>query len=130
MAFTTIPSSEQMVSMFKNGRSKERNAGMNGRHRQRKRVRSISIARTKTKIFFLLESQSKSDIIVRNGTEKRLRMLGITWGKALSLVIRQINMKEWLNIGRSVPKRSICLCREALTSTNTSWNKRKNTMKV
>lgn len=45
------------------------------------KVTNISTARTKTKNFFLLESQSKSDIIARNGIEKRLMMLGTIWEK-------------------------------------------------
>lgn len=37
MGFTIIPSLELTALMFKNGLSKERNAGMNGRHRQYKK---------------------------------------------------------------------------------------------
>lgn len=45
------------------------------------KVTNISTARTKTKIFFLLESQLRSGTIVRNGIEKRLMMLGTIWEK-------------------------------------------------
>lgn len=41
-------------------------------------------------------------------------------GKSVEFRIRQMNMKEWPNIGISVPTQSICLCQKVSTSTNTS----------
>ena len=49
----TTPSFGLTVLMYKSGQNKKRNAGMNGHHRQRKRVMNISIARTKIGISFL-----------------------------------------------------------------------------
>ena len=82
-------------------RSKELNAGVNGHHRQRKRVMSSSIVRTKIEISFLLESQSRSGTIVKNGIEKRLMTLGTIWAKVLSSATRLPNMRERRNIGRA-----------------------------
>ena len=48
----------------------------------------------RTKIFFLLESQSRSGTIVKNGIEKRLMMLGTIWEKVLNLATRLPNTKE------------------------------------
>lgn len=59
VAFTTIPSSEQMVSMYKNGQGKERNAGMNGHYQQHKRAMNIFRNQTNIAISFLWVSLSK-----------------------------------------------------------------------
>ena len=85
-----------------------------------KKVTNISTARTKTKIFFLLESQSRSGTIVKNGIEKRLMMLGTIWEKVLNLATRLPNTKELPNIGKKRQTLSIFLCRKVSISTNTS----------
>lgn len=59
-AFIITPSSELTDLMCRNGPSKEPSAAMVGPSLPDKKVTNISTARTKTKIFFLLESQSKS----------------------------------------------------------------------
>ena len=55
MGFTITPSLELTALMFKNGLSKERNAGMNGRHRQYKKVMSIFRNQINIAISFLCE---------------------------------------------------------------------------
>lgn len=59
--FTIIPSLELTALMFKNGLSKERNAGMNGRHRQYEKVMSIFRNQISIVISFLWVSLSKLD---------------------------------------------------------------------
>ena len=61
MGFTSTPSLELTALMFKNGLSKERNAGMNGRHRQYKKVMSIFRNQISIVISFLWVSLSKLD---------------------------------------------------------------------
>ena len=70
MVSITTPSFGLTDLMYRNGPSKEPSAAMVGPSLPDKKVTNISTARTQTKIFFLLESQSKSDIIVKSGTER------------------------------------------------------------
>ena len=119
-AFIITPSSELTDLMCKNGPNKEPSAAMVGPSLPDKKVTNISTARTKTKIFFLLESQSRSGTIARNGIEKRLMMLGTIWEKVLNLATRLPNTKELPNIGKKRQTLSIFLCRKVSISTNTS----------
>ena len=119
-AFIITPSSELTDLMCRNGPSKEPSAAMVGPSLPDKKVTNISTARTKTKIFFLLESQSRSGTIARNGIEKRLMMLGTIWEKVLNLATRLPNTKELPNIGKKRQTLSIFLCRKVSISTNTS----------
>lgn len=70
VASTTIPSSEQMVSMFKSGRSKERNAEGNGLHPQNAIVLNFITSQIRMLISFLSVSLLKSDIIAKSDTAK------------------------------------------------------------
>lgn len=62
MGFTIIPSLELTALMFKNGLSKERNVGMNGRHQQHRRGSVMNAMRIFIHLKCVMETKTNKAI--------------------------------------------------------------------